>query len=252
MFVTDTVFDFKKELDNAKYCINKQQTKDFIITEVTFGGLSNAAVANFRKGNYTTIGFRRPEIDLNCLKLIVKFKMSRYIASAKTGKVLVVGLGNENLAADSFGSIVSRKINVNPDKKITRREIYAISPSVKGITGLDSDVILSMFNQIIDPDIVIMADALMTREAGHLANLVQISDTPFDFSVDMGLPKRDLIGRLPASLPVIAIGFPTTIRLNAIRKNTPDDIIFTSANIDLAVNAVASTVAQAINEVLSS
>jgi spore protease len=252
MFVTDTVFDFKKELDNARYCVNKQQTKDFVITEVTFGAQNNATVANFREGNYTTIGFRRPEIDMNCLKLIVKFKISRYIASAKTAKVLVVGLGNENLTADSFGSIVSGKIDVNPDKKNTHRKIYAVSPSVKGITGLDSDVILNMFNQIIDPDIIIMADALMTREAGHLANLVQISDKPFDFSIDNGLPKRNLIRRLPASLPVIAIGFPTTIRLNAIRKNVSEDIIFTSANIDLSVNAVASTVAQAINEVLSS
>ncbi len=252
MFVTDTVFDFKKELDSAKYTVSKQQTKDFVISEVSFNAREENPFANFRKGNYTTISFSRPEIDLNCLKMILKLKISRYIASVSAGKVLVVGLGNENLTADSFGSLVSRKIDINPPRKNNHRKIYAFSPSVNGVTGLDSDVMLSILSQAIEPDVIIMADALMTREVSHLANLVQVSDTPFDFSVDAALPKRNLLKNLSPAVPVVAIGFPTTVRLKSINKDAEDDMIFTSANIDVAVNAVAAAAAGAINDVLSS
>ncbi len=248
MFDTDTLFDFEKEFDTPQFRMNKQQTKDFIISEIRFTQ-SASQREKISQGSYTTISFKNPEIDLNSLKLIIKLKLAKYMEKAVPKKLLILGLGNENITADSFGVLVSKKIEVNIPEKCNRK-IYSISPSVKGLTGLDSDLIVKMFCNTIKPDLIIVADSLMTKNTNHLMNLIQISDTAFDFGINNN-PKRNILKTMSAYKSIISIGFPTTIRGKMISEHVNPEVIFAPANVDAAIETISAAVAKAINELVS-
>lgn len=139
----------------------------------------------------------------------------RTFVGAGASSVLVVGLGNGNIAADSLGTKVFEKIEVsagNNEKRSHKPRVMSISTSVFGKTGIDSAELVFAVVKHLKPSCVVLVDSLATSSCGRVCRSFQLSTsgiTPGG-GVGTGVKRidKDLLG-----VPVVAIGVPTLITL---------------------------------------
>lgn len=134
-------------------------------------------------------------------------------------RILVVGLGNEELTPDALGPLTARL--VRPTLHIKRgdielfetlecSEIAVICPDVKAHSGLESAEVVRGVCDSVFPDLVIAIDSLASVSPTRLGNTVQISST--GITPGTGLGKRQgSINEDTLGVPVIAVGVPTII-----------------------------------------
>ena len=136
----------------------------------------------------------------------------------KEAEILVVGLGNEYVTPDSLGPKVVRNIEVTRHiikylpqyvEKGTRM-VSAISPGVLGTTGIETVEILKGIVDNIHPKLVIIIDALASRNIERISSSVQLSDTGIVPGAGVE-NKRTEISKSTLGIPVIAIGIPTVV-----------------------------------------
>lgn len=136
----------------------------------------------------------------------------------KEAEILVVGLGNEYVTPDSLGPKVVRNIGVTRHiikylpqyvEKGTRM-VSAISPGVLGTTGIETVEILKGIVDNIHPKLVIVIDALASRNIERISSSVQLSDTGIVPGAGVE-NKRTEISKSTLGIPVIAIGIPTVV-----------------------------------------
>ncbi|MCL2822309.1 MAG: GPR endopeptidase [Firmicutes bacterium] len=95
--------------------------------------------------------------------------------------VLVVGLGNPALAADSLGVQVLKNLMVTRhfgEKDIKnvgfKTSLCGISPNVSGITGIESfDIVKGVVDRI-KPDLVVVVDSLASASVGRIGSAFQL------------------------------------------------------------------------------
>ena len=157
--------------------------------------------------------------------------------------VLVVGLGNSMITADSIGPLTLEEIDVtrhirllDPSlfAKLEVCEISAIAPGVLGNTGLESAEMVKAACSRISPDVVIAIDALASSSIDRLARTFQFSDTGITPGAGIGNLRTEL-SRATLDVPVIAIGVPTVMDSSAvvfdalcragIENEVPDELI---------------------------
>lgn len=138
--------------------------------------------------------------------------------------VLAVGLGNRNITADALGAevidrlIITRPYFENSDKKAKDlTNLCAITPSVYGLTGIESlDIIKGVINEI-KPDIVIAVDSLAAAKASRLYSSFQI--TTAGIEPGSGVDNRRLaLNRETLSVPVISIGVPLALYARSLLR----------------------------------
>ena len=138
--------------------------------------------------------------------------------SVLPGRILVVGLGNEKVTADSVGVKVATR--VKPTMHIREydedffdelecSEIAVLCPGVPALTGMDTATTVRAVCEGIAPDVILAIDAISTRSRTRLGNTIQICDTGV-FPGGMGNLKT-AITRSAMGVPVIGIGVPTVI-----------------------------------------
>ena len=138
--------------------------------------------------------------------------------SVLPGRILVVGLGNIKLTADSIGTKSATR--VKPTMHIREydedffdelecSEIAVLCPGVPAITGMDTATTVRVVCEGISPDVILAIDSISTRSRTRLGNTIQICDTGI-FPGGMG-NLRDPITRHSIGVPVIGIGVPTVI-----------------------------------------
>lgn len=136
----------------------------------------------------------------------------------KFNKILVVGLGNENVTADSLGPKVVNKILVTRHLMDTLPEelgedlisVSAVAPGVMGQTGIETAETIFSIVKSISPDLVIAIDALASRQVSRINSTIQITNTGINPGSGVG-NKRKGLNQESLDVPVIAIGVPTVI-----------------------------------------
>lgn len=133
-------------------------------------------------------------------------------------KVLVVGMGNQNITPDALGPQTIRKLVVTNHLFINNqiednnnvRRVSALLPGVMGTTGMEtSDIIYGVCKQY-KPDILICIDALATKSYTRINRAIQISDT--GISPGSGVNNhRKRIDIKSVKVPVITIGVATVV-----------------------------------------
>lgn len=133
-------------------------------------------------------------------------------------KVLVVGMGNQNITPDALGpKSIENLIITNhlfedghiKESSIVRR-VCAISPGVMGTTGMETSDIIYAINKQLKPDLVICIDALATKSLKRINRAIQISDTGISPGSGIG-NHRKRIDYKALKCPVITIGVATVI-----------------------------------------
>lgn len=195
--------------------------------------------------------------------------------------ILVVGLGNRDVTADSLGPCtvdnlyITRHIIKEYGKKAygTHKihQVSALVPGVMAKTGMETAEIIKGVIKETTPDIVVVIDALAARSTKRLNRTVQITDTGIHPGSGVG-NHRNALTKESLGVPVIAIGIPMvvdagTIVSDALEKlaeeydggrasldyfrNSTDtqlhNMYVTAKNIDETTKRLSFTLSEAIN-----
>jgi spore protease len=193
----------------------------------------------------------------------LKIYMKKYSINSSSS-VLVVGLGNNNITADSLGSRVCDKViatkHLYENKKISSHwgNLSCLKPSVSGVTGLSSYDIIKSIIDCEKPNIVIVVDTLSCRNYKTLASTIQFSDDGIEPGAGVGNPKPKL-NYSSLNIPVIAIGVPLVIYISKLISNIDKnnsiiipkdllDFVVTAKEIDFQIADFATIIAEGINQ----
>lgn len=150
-------------------------------------------------------------------------KEIKKIIESKIGsqdEILVVGLGNEHVTADSLGPQVVSEIEVTrhllkyaPECVVPgARSVSSIAPGVLGTTGIETLEIIKGITENVKPKLLIVIDSLASRSIDRISTTVQISDTGIVPGAGVGNTRKELsVNTL--GIPVIAIGVPMVVEL---------------------------------------
>lgn len=147
----------------------------------------------------------------------------------KDASCLVVGLGNWNVTPDALGPITVENLlitkhlfELQPEQVSEGfRPVSAITPSVMGLTGIETSDIIQGVIEKTKPDFVIAIDALASRSIERVNTTIQVSDSGIHPGSGVGNKRKEL-SMDTLGIPVIAIGIPTVVDAVSITSDTID------------------------------
>lgn len=184
-----------------------------------------------KEGRYITITFKditnyedREEIGKALEKEIKSLLKYKNIKDDDEG--LILGLGNSKSTPDALGpKVVSRlvitrhlfKLNALPKEGI--RSISAISPGVMGETGIETADYIEALTNLINPQFIIVIDALAASSLERVNRTIQLTDTGIRPGSGVYNNRKE-ISTDTLKIPVIAIGVPTVVESSVIVNET--------------------------------
>lgn len=225
---------------------NKREIEGVTIEEETVGEIKTTKVKIETEeageklgkpiGNYITIDF--PQLifyegeTMDEVEKILDKCLSELIDLKDEKLILVVGLGNWRITADSLGPKVAEKIMVTRHIKELMPEVLdeavrpvsCISPGVLGVTGIETGEVIKSVVDTIKPDLVICIDALGSRKLERVNRTIQISDSGISPGAGVGNHRMKL-NEESLGVKVIGIGVPTVVHAATIANDVIDLII---------------------------
>lgn len=229
------------------------------------------------KGNYTLLTFKN---ILNCNDDEYTYYSNKLISSIKEyltpikqdDTILIVGLGNRHIASDSLGIEVIKNINITRHFNQNQPQICAFSPSVLGLTGIETADTIDGISGKIKPNIIIMIDSLCASDISRLGVSFQISNTPIIPGSGINNTRKKVSSKIKTiSIGVPLVTYASTFIKSAINKanidinHIPDkelknkinsllsqefDGLVTLGEIDYSVKHIGKLIANAINNTL--
>ena len=190
------------------------------------------------RGNYITIDIKNlktaTDDDIQKTSETLSKELQEIINSHvdKQGDILIVGLGNIYVTPDALGPKVINEIDVTRHliKYLPQyveegtRSVSAISPGVLGTTGIETVEILKGIVDNIKPKLLIVIDALASRNIERISSTIQISDTGIVPGAGVNNTRQE-ISKKTLGIPVIALGIPTVVELATIVSDGIDIFI---------------------------
>ncbi|MEF3306050.1 GPR endopeptidase [Paenibacillus sp. GYB003] len=209
---------------------------DMTITKMTIETDEGAQAVGKLRGHYVTIEvprLREKDSDLQD-KVATRFAQEfadflLRIGIGKDAKVLIIGLGNNNVTPDALGPLVVDNVMVTrhyfelmPEQVSPGyRQVSAVAPGVLGTTGIETSEIVQGIVEKSRPDLVIAIDALASRALERVNTTIQIADTGIHPGSGVGNKRKGLTVDF-LGVPVIAIGVPTVVYASTIVNSTMD------------------------------
>lgn len=188
------------------------------------------------RGSYITIEnpymqVNDPDAHQEVIKVFAE-ELLKLVPQTSNKEVLVVGLGNIDATPDALGPKVSSKVVVTRhiDEKLPWQidqsvcQLSSITPSVMGITGIETSEIIKGVVDKIKPDYILVVDALGSRSASRVNTTIQINNTGIEPGAGVG-NKRKAITEENMGCPVIAIGVPTVVDAATLVNDMLDHLI---------------------------
>ena len=186
-----------------------------------------------RKGNYITVDVKNLKIaneeEIQKMSEVVTKELKSLLAKhvAEKDSILIVGLGNIYVTPDSLGPKVINEIDITrhlleymPEVlDENTREVSAISPGVLGTTGIETMEILKGIVDNVKPKLVIIIDALASRNIERISSSVQLADTGIVPGAGVGNARKELTENT-LGIPVIAMGIPTVVEAATIAADS--------------------------------
>lgn len=152
----------------------------------------------------------------------------------KEMSILVAGLGNRMVTPDALGPQAVERLMITRHmlKEFGRYayenektpQVSSIVPGVMGQTGMESLEIIKGVAEQIQPDVLIVIDALAARSARRLGRTIQVTDTGINPGSGVG-NHRNKITQETMGIPVIAIGIPTVVEAVTIVNDSMNGFI---------------------------
>lgn len=169
--------------------------------------------------------------------------------------VLVVGLGNKKITADSLGPstlsfvLATRHISDSLKSDIGLPSLFPVScvnTGVLGDTGIETCEIIKGIVEQTKPSCVIAVDALAAGSAERLGTTIQFSDSGISPGSGVGNHRHE-ISKATLGVPVVAVGIPTVVSTGIISGNGNDDVFVTPREIDRICQQGAKLIGMGIN-----
>ncbi len=219
-FADETLSSFKNH-DN--YTIKTKNYGKVTLTHVEI--LKKNRFIQKDVGNYISIDFEtlNDEKDrIHISDVLLKALHSMYKISKKD-RVLIVGLGNSEIVADSLGPSVAEKIIVTNhlfklfpsqvDKDLRRVSVF--TPKVMGQTGLESSDLIKAIAKLYNPTLIIAIDSLASSSVKRINKVIQINDSGIRPGSGIGNHRKPLNQQV-LKVPIIAIGVATVVSAQKI------------------------------------
>ncbi len=150
----------------------------------------------------------------------------------ENANILVVGLGNWNATPDALGprvidnSMVTRHLYQYAPEELKggMRSVSAIAPGVLGITGIETAEIIKGVVEKVQPELMIVVDALAAGSVDRIGTTIQIADTGISPGSGIG-NKRSGINKETMGVNTISLGVPTVVHAAVIAQVTIEHFI---------------------------
>ena len=237
------------------------------ITEVEILNEYGANTLQKPIGKYITIELPEfsHESELLDGRLVALTESIKNLLPKECEKILVAGLGNENITPDALGPLCANGIfstrhikgEIIKDLGIKNlKSVSSISTGVLGETGIETaEYILGIVN-LVNPNVVIVVDALASRRISSLGKTVQLTNTGITPGSGVG-NFRKTIDSKTLGVPVISIGVPTVVDANTIvydltgsdqnGKIDASNMMVTPREIDTIITRASRLLALSIN-----
>lgn len=223
------IFNYSKNLSRERYDIKTASQAKYYGKQI---------------GRYELITIKNPiELDEKEEKRIVHVLSSilRELLGEidNNSRILVVGLGNRHISADSLGTKVTSGINVTLDGFTPK--IMAICPSVLGLTGIETYDIVSGVISRVKPTHLILIDSLCASSESRLGKSIQLSNTGICPGSGIGNNRKCLDKTLAKN--VVSIGVPLLIYASTFVED-----ILIKAGINISrINSIMQTIKKCDN-----
>lgn len=184
---------------------------------------------------------------------VLATEISRYFKSFKGGNptVLVVGLGNAFLVADSLGAEVVKNLLPTHSLPYNLRgelgDLACFIPGVSGLNGVFTHELVQSAISVIRPQVVLIVDTLSARNYERLGCSFQLSDTSLTPGAGVGGKNRAL-SRQTLGVEVITLGVPMMINArNFAELDSLPNLVLTPKEVDIFIKTCAQIVGTAIN-----
>ena len=150
----------------------------------------------------------------------------------KEQSILVIGLGNRDVTADSLGPHVIDNLCITRHiimeygtaayDKSKMHSVSSLAPGVMAQNGMETAEIIRGVVDQTSPDVLIVIDSLAARTLHRLNRTIQITDTGIHPGSGVG-NHRNALTKESLGVPVIAIGIPTVVDAATIVWDALDD-----------------------------
>ena len=221
------------EIRGVEISEDYDEEKDVRTTVVKITTENGARIMGRPQGNYITIeapGLSMSDEDYHreiSEKLAMHLK--KLIHLEREQSILVVGLGNSAITADSLGPHVVdnlyitrhmiREYGLKSMGKERMHRVSGIIPGVMAQTGMETSEIVQGIVAETKPDVVIAIDALAARSTRRLNRTIQITDTGINPGSGVGNHRVGLTEE-NLQVKVIGIGVPTVVDAATIVRDS--------------------------------
>ena len=267
------------EKDNSLHGVTVEETydesSDVHITKVIIETRNGAKALGKPMGTYITLeapNMTEPEEDFHqeISDILARELKSILPNPDKEQSILVVGLGNREVTADSLGPNVVDNLFVNRHIVLEYGKVAyncskmhlvsSLIPGVMAKTGMESAEIIKGVIGETGPDVVIAIDALAARSTKRLNRTIQITNTGIHPGSGVG-NHRNAITQESLHIPVLALGVPTVVDAATIVGDAMgerpatlkelNNMYVTTKDVDLQIKQISHIICDGINKALN-
>lgn len=182
--------------------------------------------------------YQNEKLIINQVKKALRKLLKKYNISNHP-KVLVVGLGNASIIADSLGPKTTEKMIATNhyDDFLTIPKVAILNPSIVYKTGIKSFDIIKMVNDSLKPDFLLFIDTMQTTDFNNVNKIIEINDQGIIPGSYLNINKEINVDTF--SKPIISIGIPLIY--------SKDDTQLTIPNINEVVENTSNIISKALN-----
>lgn len=264
----------ENEIHGVKVEENYEEDSDVHITKVVIETKNGAKAMGKPMGTYITLeapGMIEPEEEYHQeISDILAREIRNLLPSPEEEKsILVVGLGNRDVTADSLGPHVVDNLFVNRHIVLeygkvayNRTKMHMVSSLVPGVmakTGMETAEIIKGVIDQTSPDQVIVIDALAARSTKRLNRTIQVTNTGIHPGSGVG-NHRNALNEESLQVPVLALGVPTVVDAATIvgdalgeypgTLSELSNMYVTSKDVDSQVQQISHIICDALNKAL--
>lgn len=243
---TDLAIEKTNFAEKDSYFCEKNGNFELHFAEI-FTNLENAESGE----KFATLYFEDLEKITDFSPLEQQFLKAMKMLLNESENVLVVGLGNREITADSVGPktaekiLATRHIKGEFAKKIGLtglKSVAVLVPNVLGNTGIEVQEILKGILRETKVDTIIVIDALCAKNTDRIFKTIQLTDS--GIAPGSGVKnKRKEISKKKLGVKVIAIGVPTVIDF----PNKTENLVVTPKECDVLSNKISEVLSRCLN-----
>lgn len=221
----ESVSEKEEHLHGVQVEEEYKEESEIKITRVTIESKNGARLLGKAMGTYVTLeapNMAHPDEDYHEeIARELAYQIKSLLPKEKEQlSILIIGLGNREVTADSLGPRVVDNLTITRhmvmefgNAAYEGRKIPLTSSLVPGVmakTGMESQEIISGVVAQTHPDLVLVIDALAARSIKRLNRTIQISNAGINPGSGVG-NYRNAIQEENLGVPVIALGVPTVV-----------------------------------------